>query len=211
MLRQTSVPTVIDSFYLIALGIYRFLYILNYILKTIEGEKFDVISLIFGIVQTALYLDFAWVYWSRQRVKLRGGGIVDSDDLSKSFLVRRLIGKRGNQNGADDGEFTEEDAALARQENGTIRPGGPDRGNSWGPRGISVSADDTLATHQGDGAADAQMVDPSHFEDEDYDDDADAPPPPAKDEPPKAVADEESEDEVHSSATEWQDDRGTLK
>jgi ER lumen protein retaining receptor len=147
----------------------------------------DATSVIFGIIQTALYIDFAWVYYSRQRVKLRGGGVVDADDLSKSFLVRRIIG-RGSRADREDNEPAEEDAALAGQENGTIRP----QGGSWGARGISVSADDTLASHdrnnpqRGGGyvdetaSGDAQMIDPAHFEDED-DEDADAPPPPAKD------------------------------
>ncbi|KAI7249108.1 hypothetical protein KC352_g13207, partial [Hortaea werneckii] len=96
LLRQTSVPTVIDSFYLVTLGSYRFFYILNWLVRGIGEGYFDPISVIFGIIQTALYIDFAWVYWSRQRVKLRGGGVVDSDDLTKSFLVRRFIGKRGS-------------------------------------------------------------------------------------------------------------------
>lgn len=139
--------------------------------------------MIFGIIQTALYIDFAWVYYSRQRVKLRGGGVVDSDDLSKSFLVRRIIGK-GSRADREDGD--EEDAPLGvAQENNTVRPPG---GTRWGARGISVSADDTLPERNGaagqggyaDATADrdAQMIDPAHFEDED---DADAPPPPAKD------------------------------
>src|SRR3954452_19220917 len=85
LLRQTSVPTVIDSFYLLALGSYRAFYILNWIERKVDEVYWrpDPVSITFGIVQTALYLDFAWVYWTRQRVKLRYGGIVDSDDISR--------------------------------------------------------------------------------------------------------------------------------
>ena len=185
LLRQTSVPTVLDSFYLVTLGSYRFLYILNWIYHGAIKKPVNPIAVIFGVIQTALYIDFAWVYWSRQRVKLRGGGVVDSDDLSKSFLVRRIIGHGSRADHEDEDEdLAEEDAALAGQENGTARNQPLPKVRAWGGRGISVSADDTLHDHQGGGsyadntaAGDAQMIDPAHFEDDD-DDDADAPPPP---------------------------------
>ena len=177
-------------------------------------HSFDATSVIFGLIQTALYVDFAWVYWSRQRVKLRYGGVVDSDDLSKSFIVKRFIGRKAGQNGSDDDDITEEEDRLAAQENGTIRPGGPNRSPSdrWGARGISVSADDTLQEHLDHSSRDAQMVDPSHFEDDDEDEDV--PPPPAKDTKSKAAENASSagtsgantpdtEDVVGSSAAEW--------
>ncbi|KAI7479909.1 dihydroxy-acid and 6-phosphogluconate dehydratase [Hortaea werneckii] len=210
LLRQTSVPTVIDSFYLVTLGSYRFFYILNWLVRGIGEGYFDPTSVIFGIIQTALYIDFAWVYWSRQRVKLRGGGVVDSHDLTKSFLVRRFIGKRGST-GSEDGEADEDAEALARQENGSIQDGGRSAGGrNWGARGISVSADDTLAEHERPGArrqesysdaaqADAQpMADPASFEDDD--DDADAPPPPGKDSADTKHK-KENEDPVERSST----------
>ena len=220
LLRQTSVPTVLDSFYLVTLGSYRFFYILNWIVRGATERHFDPISVIFGVVQTALYIDFAWVYWTRQRVKLRGGGVVDSDDLSKSFLVRRIIG-RGSRADHEDEGVADEDAALAGQENGTITPQAPRSGRSWGARGISVSADDTLDRQDRPGAqqgsyqdqaaaSDAQMIDPTHFEDDD-DDDADAPPPPvAKDDkykPFEAPEDLDGEG-VDVSQTAWAHNTG---
>lgn len=227
LLRQTSVPTVLDSFYLVTLGSYRFFYLLNWVVRGIVESWFDPISVLFGIAQTALYVDFAWVYWTRQRVKLRGGGVVDSDDLSKSFLMRRFIGQRGNSD--NDDEVVDEDAAaLAAQEDGTIggRSPAPRDGRSWGARGISVSADDPLPERQSnprqaDGgysdrasAQDAHMIDPAHFEDDA--DEADAPPPPAKDDgyqprndpaSPTEAADPAAE-VVESSAEEWQENTG---
>lgn len=203
LLRQTSVPTVIDSYYLVTLGSYRFFYILNWIWRGIgsTGQAPDATSVIFGIIQTALYVDFAWVYYSRQRVKLRGGGLVDSDDLSKSFIVKRFIGRRGNRNSTDEEDIADEDETLANQEHGTIRPSG----RSWGARGVSVSADDTLQEHFDSGARDAQMVDPSHFEDEDDDADA-APPSSAANSSKKADARaEDTHDGIGSSAGEWQE------
>jgi hypothetical protein len=207
LLRQTNVPTVFDSFYLVALGVYRALYVVNWIIVIVGGDKRPELatSVIFGIIQTLLYLDFAWVYYSRQRVKLRGGGLVDSEDLSKSFIVNRFIGRRNRAGGsAAEHDDLDDDAALENQENGVIRPSG----RSWGARGISVSADDdTLAAENARaGTQDGAMMDPSHFEDDDFDDDADAPPPPAKDDPKPSPA--RPADSVESSAEEWQDDGG---
>lgn len=153
LLRQTTVPTVITSFYLVTLGSYRFFYILNWIVRATSREHyFDPVSVIFGIVQTALYVDFAWVYWTRQRVKLRGGGLVDSDDLRKSWLVGGLLGRgrtsadRG-RDGVEDDEGDVEGQSIAGNlpNRGTRKSTAPNR---WGKRGVSVSADDTLEEHQ---------------------------------------------------------------
>ncbi|KAK5122566.1 hypothetical protein LTR85_003829 [Meristemomyces frigidus] len=237
LLRQTSVPTVLDSFYLVTLGSYRFFYLLNWIVRGIGSEgHVDPISVLFGIVQTALYIDFAWVYWSRQRVKLRGGGVVDSEDLSKSFLVKRFLGRRRGSEEGDDDVVDEDAAALAGQENGLAGGGNARRassGRGWGARGISVSADETLAAvdrpaaqRQGsyadiEAAGDARMADPSHFEDdggeEDEEEDIDAPPPPAKDAGYEPRSNPTSPTEPHapsedgvlgSSAGEWQENTG---
>ena len=136
LLRQTTVPTVIDSFYLLTLGSYRAFYILNWIVRLTSSEHhFEWRAVLFGIIQTAFYVDFAWVYWTRQRVKLRNGGVVDSDDLSRGFLVSRVLG-RGDA-GADD----EERGPIAGT-GSNIRAGTPNKGGNWGPRGISVSADE---------------------------------------------------------------------
>lgn len=173
LLRQTSVPTVLDSYYLVTLGSYRFFYILNWIWRGAKEGYWEPVAFIFGVIQTLLYLDFAWVYYSRQRVKLRGGGVVDSEDLSKSFLVRRFLGN--NRRSEDNNEnITEEDEALAGQESGTIRPSAQRGGSNWGARGISVSADSTLDHHHHQSDIDAsEIADPAAFEDESDDDDDD--------------------------------------
>ena len=136
LLRQTTVPTVIDSFYLLTLGSYRGFYILNWIVRAASSEHhFEWRAVLFGIIQTAFYVDFAWVYWTRQRVKLRNGGVVDSDDLSRGFLVSRMLG-RGDP-GIDDEERAAGDGANDDDTAPSSR-----RGGKWGPRGISVSADE---------------------------------------------------------------------
>ncbi|KAF8456020.1 ER lumen protein retaining receptor-domain-containing protein, partial [Terfezia claveryi] len=80
LLSHISTPTVINSYYLLALGSYRFLYILNWIERRIKTGWFDPLPAIAAVVQTYMYLEFAWVYWRRQRVKLRSGGVLDHED-----------------------------------------------------------------------------------------------------------------------------------
>lgn len=164
------------------------------------------------------------MYYSRQRVKLRGGGVVDSDDLRKSFFVRRIIGQ-GSRADAEDDEIEEEEGVLgARVE----RPsGGARAGRSWGARGISVNADDTLAENQAkhgeagreSGSAgasyedttttgDAQMIDPAHFEDED---DEDAPPTYATREGSRKSSSSSSGGHGDDSQTAWAENTGESK
>ena len=137
LLRQTTVPTVIDSFYLVTLGSYRGFYILNWVYRMFTPNKPEPISVIFGVIQTAFYVDFAWVYYTRQRVKLRGGSVVDADDLRKGFLVSRVL-NQGRESQDEDAEAQPDGHADDQP-----RP----NANRWGQRGVSVSADDTLHGH----------------------------------------------------------------
>ena len=140
LLRQTTVPTVIDSFYLLTLGSYRGFYILNWIVRLASPEHhFEWRAVLFGIIQTAFYVDFAWVYWTRQRVKLRNGGVVDSDDLSRGFLVSRVLGR---------GEAVTDDEEAGEGLSPGIASPTSKRAGRWGPRGISVSADEGVLDTQ---------------------------------------------------------------
>ncbi|KAL5113236.1 hypothetical protein ACEQ8H_008890 [Pleosporales sp. CAS-2024a] len=170
LLRQTTVPTVIDSYYLATLGTYRFMYVLNWIVRGANEPSYvDPTSWIWGSIQTALMVDFAWVYYTRQRVKLRRGGVVDSEDLNRGWLVGRFAGRK-----SVDYEYDEE--APRDAESGPI--------NKWGRRGISVSADEGVEgaptrNSPGGGNMDPEsqpLADPAAFEDESDDD---APPPAA--------------------------------
>ena len=54
LLRQTTVPTVIDSGYILTLGSYRGFYILNWIVRFFrENHHFEWPAVLFGIIQTA--------------------------------------------------------------------------------------------------------------------------------------------------------------
>lgn len=173
LLRQTTVPTVIDSYYLFALGSYRALYILNWIVRLAgKTHHFDPISVIFGVVQTALYIDFFYVYYTRQRVKLRNGGIVDSDDIRQGLLVRRFLGKTVARHSLDE----EAGAAGDGNENENGNGNGRTDGGRWGARGISVSADGGVRDVHANGhkPEEAQgLTDPRAFEDDEFDDDPD--------------------------------------
>lgn len=162
LLRQTTVPTVLDSYYLVALGAYRFLYILNWIVRGSKEKHYaDPTSWVWGTIQTALMIDFAWVYYTRQRVKLRKGGVVDSDDLRQGWLVGRLVGRKSL-----DFDYDEEQAQGRGQRAASD--------NNWGRRGISVSADDgvmarvsnTKRMAPGSGPESQPLTDPAAFEDD---------------------------------------------
>lgn len=139
-------------------------------------------SVIFGIIQTALYVDFFWVYYTRQRVKLRYGGIVDADDIRRGWLLNRIFGNKHFENNQEDEESV---PALGDGENGNTSS---QRRSKWGARGISISADDTTFEQEHDhdlndeisGAVDpdAKMKDPDELaralDDDDDDDDDDS-------------------------------------
>jgi ER lumen protein retaining receptor len=94
---------------------------------------------------------------------------VDSDDLSRGWLVGRIAGKHA--------DLDEEEPALRGlddAEEGNARSNGR-KNQRWGSRGISVSADEDFhQAHEND--EDAQpLTDPTAFEDE-LTDDEDIPP-----------------------------------
>ena len=112
-------------------------------------------------------------------MKLRGGGVVDSDDLRRGWLVGRLVGKH-----SDLEDLDEEEAP------GATGSGSSKNKRSWGRRGISVSADEGLR------GEDAQpLTNPDAFEDLD------------DDEPGPAVSDRAvQQQETVGDGSEWVDD-----
>ncbi|XXH05558.1 hypothetical protein Hte_011990 [Hypoxylon texense] len=193
LLRQTTVPTVIDSFYLLTLGSYRGLYILNWIWRELDvnDRKPNAVSIVFGVVQTALYVDFFWVYYSRQRVKLRAGGIVDADDIRRGWLLRRIFGNKrfAAAHDPDDEESAPALGGGASGGNGAAPP----RRSKWGARGISISADEGVREHE----AAAARHSADDFNDEPVDPDAKMRDP---DELARALDDDDDDDGLPSPA-----------
>ncbi|EAQ93181.1 hypothetical protein CHGG_01416 [Chaetomium globosum CBS 148.51] len=125
LLRQTTIPTVITSFYIVFLGSYRGLYLLNWILKELDTnmKKPNPISVIFGVIQTALYLDFAWV---------------SPAILTATAPTTRRVPPALGRNGFNHHQ----------QQNGGNNNGGGGVRPKWGSRGISISADEGVLEHE---------------------------------------------------------------
>ncbi|TLS25741.1 hypothetical protein PpBr36_07003 [Pyricularia pennisetigena] len=76
MLQRTGEAETITTHYLFALGLYRALYIPNWIWRyfTEPNHSVDYIAVVAGIIQTILYSDFFWIYyqkvWKGQKFKL---------------------------------------------------------------------------------------------------------------------------------------------
>ena len=74
MISKTGEAETITSHYLFALGIYRALYLLNWIYRYYMEGFFDFIAVVAGCVQTVLYCDFFYLYvtkgkrWSKQKL-----------------------------------------------------------------------------------------------------------------------------------------------
>lgn len=65
---------------------------------------------------------------------------MDSDDLRKSWFVKRVIG--GNRNSSID-----EERPTGIDDDDGVENAAPRTTNRWGARAVSVSADDTLHDH----------------------------------------------------------------
>ena len=67
MLQRTGEAETITTHYLFALGAYRALYIPNWIYRylTEQPHYWDPIAVTAGLVQTVLYSDFFWIYYTK--------------------------------------------------------------------------------------------------------------------------------------------------
>lgn len=65
MLQRTGEADTITVHYIAALGAYRALYIPNWIWRYATEGHIDTIAVVAGIVQTVLYSDFFWIYYTK--------------------------------------------------------------------------------------------------------------------------------------------------
>jgi len=65
MLQRTGEAETITTHYLAALGAYRAFYIPNWIYRYFADDLVDPIAIIAGLVQTGLYVDFFYVYFTK--------------------------------------------------------------------------------------------------------------------------------------------------
>jgi hypothetical protein len=65
MLQRTGEAETITTHYIFALGAYRALYIPNWIYRYFTDGYFDPIAVVAGLVQTILYSDFFYIYYTK--------------------------------------------------------------------------------------------------------------------------------------------------
>ncbi|CAD6189343.1 unnamed protein product [Caenorhabditis auriculariae] len=65
MLQSTGCAETITAHYLFALGMYRAFYLVNWIFRYYTESYFDPIATVAGVVQTVLYADFFYLYFTR--------------------------------------------------------------------------------------------------------------------------------------------------
>lgn len=65
MLQRTGEAETITTHYLFALGIYRALYIPNWLYRYFSAGHIDKTAWIAGIIQTVLYSDFFYIYYTK--------------------------------------------------------------------------------------------------------------------------------------------------
>lgn len=65
MIQRTGKAETMTTHYIFALGLYRVLYMFNWFYRWIAGNPQDWISVLGGIIQTVLYSDFFYVYYSK--------------------------------------------------------------------------------------------------------------------------------------------------
>ncbi|KTW28109.1 hypothetical protein T552_01970 [Pneumocystis carinii B80] len=65
MLQRTGEAENLTTHYLFCLGLYRGLYIPNWIYRYITERFYDIVAIIAGLIQTGLYADFFWLYYTK--------------------------------------------------------------------------------------------------------------------------------------------------
>lgn len=65
ILQKTGEAENITTHYIFALGLYRALYIPNWFYRYFAEGRFDYVSILSGILQTVIYSDFFYIYYTR--------------------------------------------------------------------------------------------------------------------------------------------------
>ncbi|KAK6509531.1 endoplasmic reticulum retention protein [Arthrobotrys musiformis] len=65
MVQRTGAAETITTHYIFALGAYRALYIPNWIYRYLTSTFWDPLSVIAGVIQTVLYSDFFYIYYTK--------------------------------------------------------------------------------------------------------------------------------------------------
>ena len=65
MVQRTGEAETITTHYIFALGAYRALYIPNWIYRYLSEAHFEWIPVVAGVIQTVLYTDFFYIYYTK--------------------------------------------------------------------------------------------------------------------------------------------------
>lgn len=97
MLQRTGEAETITTHYIFALGAYRALYIPNWIWRYFAEGYFDLIPVLAGIVQTVLYSDFFYIYWTKYvAAPLHSSRTLFRKRVVLIFIIRVMQGKKFN-------------------------------------------------------------------------------------------------------------------
>ena len=72
MISKTGEAETITTHYLFCLGLYRTLYLFNWIWRFYFEGFFDMIAIVAGVVQTILYCDFFYLYFTKGKLVVSG-------------------------------------------------------------------------------------------------------------------------------------------
>lgn len=68
MISKTGEAETITTHYLFFLGLYRALYLINWVWRFYFEGFFDMIAIVAGVVQTILYCDFFYLYVTKGKI-----------------------------------------------------------------------------------------------------------------------------------------------
>lgn len=96
MLQRTGEAETITTHYLFALGAYRALYIPNWIYRYIAQDWHDsrsvkTITIVAGIIQTILYSDFFWIYYTKWVPRFHPKWVDSKTNVIKEFSKGRNL------------------------------------------------------------------------------------------------------------------------
>lgn len=72
MISKTGEAETITTHYLFCLGLYRTLYLFNWIWRFYFEGFFDMIAIVAGVVQSILYCDFFYLYFTKGELRVCG-------------------------------------------------------------------------------------------------------------------------------------------
>lgn len=88
MISKTGEAETITTHYLFCLGLYRALYIFNWVWRYYFEGFFEMIAIVAGVVQTILYCDFFYLYVTKGGLSL---GIISLVDVPNQTTKSKLL------------------------------------------------------------------------------------------------------------------------